>query len=50
MVIRDAETFGEPPNRRHTQRRRRKTRVLGTAKKGKGRGGDLRSARQPMRV
>lgn len=38
MVIRDAETFVEPPNGRHThrrKRRRRKIRVLGTVKGAK---------------
>ena len=37
MVIRDAETFGEPPKQttRGGWRRRKKTRVLGTLKRGK---------------
>lgn len=52
MVIRDAETFVEPPNRRHAEAREANEEDKGPwhSKRGKGRGGDLRSALQPMRV
>lgn len=51
MVISNAETFVEPPNRRHTEAKETKeTRVVGTVKKAKGRGEDLRGPRQLMSV
>lgn len=52
LVIRDAETFGEPPKQTtHAEGgERRKTRVLKRSGGVKGRGGDLRRALQPMRV
>lgn len=49
MVISDAETFVGPPNRRHAGAKETKeTRVVGTVKRAKGRGEDLRSPRQLM--
>lgn len=52
MVIRDAETFGEPPNGRHAEAPQAKEEDKGArhSEGGKGRGGDLRSALEPMRV
>ena len=49
MVIRDTDIFGEPPNKRHTEAREEHE-VPWHSKRGKGRGGDLRHALQPMRV
>lgn len=52
QVIRDAQAFGEPPNRRHAAARGAKEEDKGSwhSKRGKGHGRDLRSVLQPMRV
>lgn len=52
MVIRDAETLREPPNRRHMEAREAKEEDKGPwhSKRSKGHGGDLRTALQPIRM